>query len=139
MTDRYEDIINMPYKKSEARPHMSARDRAAQFAPFSALTGYSDIVDETGRLTSRKMCLDEYQIELINRELQYAADFMDERPVATATYFIPDNKKSGGEYRTLKDRIERIDSYEKNIIFSSGDTVSFENIVALYVERSYDK
>ena len=139
MTDRYEDIINMPYKKSEARPHMSARDRAAQFAPFSALTGYSDIVDETGRLTSKRASLDEYQIELIDRELQYAADFINERPLATATYFVPDNKKSGGEYRTLKERIEKIDIYERHIVFSSGDTVPFDELIALCVERSQDK
>ena len=118
---------------------MSARDRAAQFAPFSALTGYSDIVDETGRLTSKRASLDEYQIELIDRELQYAADFINERPLATATYFVPDNKKSGGEYRTLKERIEKIDIYERHIVFSSGDTVPFDELIALCVERSQDK
>lgn len=135
----YEDMIDLPYTKSNARAHMSARDRAAQFAPFSALTGYSDIVDETGRLTSKRASLDEYQIELIDRELQYAADFTNERPLATATYFVPDNKKSGGEYRTLKERIEKIDIYERHIVFSSGDTVPFDELIALCVERSQDK
>ncbi len=135
----YEDMIDLPYTKSNARANMSARDRAAQFAPFSALTGYSDIVDETGRLTSKRASLDEYQIELIDRELQYAADFINERPLATATYFVPDNKKSGGEYRTLKERIEKIDIYERHIVFSSGDTVPFDELIALCVERSQDK
>lgn len=135
----YEDMIDLPYTKSNARAHMSARDRAAQFAPFSALTGYSDIVDETGRITSKRASLDEYQIELIDRELQYAADFINERPLATATYFVPDNKKSGGEYRTLKERIEKIDIYERHIFFSSGDTVPFDELIALCVKRSQDK
>ncbi len=138
MIDEYEDIISMPYVKSDARAHMSAHDRAAQFAPFSALTGYSDIVDETGRLTSQRVCLDDYQIELINRELQYAMDLIDERPMATATYFVPHNKKSGGEYRTLKGRIENIDSYEKYISFSSGEAVPFDELVVLCVERSQE-
>ena len=137
--DDYEDMIDLPYTKSNARAHMSARDRAAQFAPFSALTGYSDIVDETGRITSKRASLDEYQIELIDRELQYAADFINERPLATATYFVPDNKKSGGEYRTLKERIEKIDIYERHIVFSSGDTALFDELIALCVERSQDK
>lgn len=136
MTDNYDDIINMTYKKSDRRVHMSIYDRAAQFAPFSALTGYSDIVGETERLTSRKIQLDEYEVEHINRELRYAMEHIEEYPEAVMTYFVPDEKKSGGEYRTLKDKIKKIDDYEGKILFTSGVVIPFEEIIVLSVERT---
>ena len=93
MRNEYDDIIDLEYKKSDRYPHMSLRDRAAQFAPFSALVGYSDVVDETGRQTDKRRTLDEYEIEAINRELQYALDVIEQKPAATLIYFINDKKK----------------------------------------------
>ena len=135
MKDNYDDIINMPYRKSEKYPHMSIYDRAAQFAPFSALTGYSDTIDEEERLTSVRTSLDEYEIELINRELQYAVERIEEKPLATVTYFVPDLRKSGGAYHTVSGRIERIDDNERKVKLVSGMIIPIGEIFALEIER----
>ena len=135
MNDIYDDIINLEYHKSDRYPHMSLQDRAAQFAPFSALTGYYDVVDETGRLTDSRRELDEYEIEAINRELQYATEHLEEDLMATFIYFVKDKRKSGGSYRTVKDRIVRIDEISKEVFLSSGEIVPIEDIFALSVDK----
>ncbi|MBQ4107778.1 MAG: hypothetical protein IJC80_00100 [Clostridia bacterium] len=97
MNEKYEKIINLPHHVSKTRPQMSVHDRAAQFAPYSALSGYEDAVEETARLTDRKIELDEYEKERINANL---LAFLS-APIGTRakiTYFRPDNKKSGGAY-----------------------------------------
>lgn len=135
MSDGYEDIIDIPYQKSDRYPHMSIRDRAAQFAPFSALTGYSDTVSEAGRLTEGRRMLDEYEKELINRELQYALGTTEASPLATVVYFVPDERKNGGAYRAVKERIDRIDDYERTVILSSGEVVPIDEIAVLVIEK----
>ena len=135
MKDTYDDIIDLPYCKSDKYPHMSHEDRAAQFAPFSALTGYSDIVDETGRLTDCRKALDEYKIEEINRELQYAAEHIGDDHFVTFVYFLKDKKKSGGEYRTVTDRIIRVDEFTKEVYLSSGEIIPIEDIFSLSVNK----
>ena len=135
MNDDYNDIIDLPYKKSEKYAHMSISDRAAQFAPFSALTGYSDVVDEVGRLTSSRIELDEYEVELINRELKYVLDNIAQKPLATVTYFVPDKKKSGGKYNTVKDRISNIDEYEHTVELLSGVIIPMDQIMTLKIEK----
>ena len=135
MRNEYDDIIDLEYKKSDRYPHMSLRDRAAQFAPFSALVGYSDIVDETGRTTDKRRTFDEYEIEVINRELQYALDIIDRKPAATLIYFINDKKKSGGAYRTVRDKIDRIDDYEKTVTLVSGEHIPIEDIFAIVIDK----
>ena len=135
MNGPYEDIINLEYQKSDRYPHMPLRDRAAQFAPFSALTGYSDVVDETGRITDYKRELDEYEIEEINRELQYALENIEKNPIATFIYFIRDKKKSGGAYRTVKERIDRIDEYSRTVLLVSGEVIPIGDIFSLVIDK----
>ena len=135
MIDEYDDIINLEYRKSDQYPHMSLRDRAAQFAPFSALTGYDDVVDEVGRATESRRELDEYEIRIINGELQYINDNIDDKPFITVVYFVLDKKKSGGAYRTVRDRVERIDEYDKTIILASGEIVPIDDIFALTIDK----
>ena len=135
MKDLYEDIINEEYHKSDRYPHMPLRDRAAQFAPFSALTGYSDIVDETGRLTDNRKLLDEYEKEEINRELQYALEHIDDLPYAAFIYFVRDKKKSGGLYRSVKEQIESIDEFERKVILITGEVIPIEDIFSLSVDK----
>ena len=130
----YNDIINIPYKKSEKFPHMSIRDRAAQFAPFSALTGYSDTVSEAGRITDRAIQLDEYEIVAIDKKLQAIAENIDGEPCVKITYFIPDQSKAGGKYRTISGVVGFVDDFEKKLIFSGGEAVSFDSIVSLNIE-----
>ena len=135
MSRPYEDIIDIEYRKSDKYPHMPLRDRAAQFAPFSALTGYSDVVDETGRITDSQKTLDEYEIEAINRELQYALENIERKPLGRFVYFIRDKKKSGGEYRTVEERIDRIDEFSGMVLLISGELIPIEEIFALSVDK----
>lgn len=134
MSDEYIDIINLEYKKSDKHPHMSIRDRAAQFAPFSALTGYSDTVNEVGRFTNDKVFLDEYEIQSINRELQYVFDNIKNSPEVAITYFVPDDLKAGGEYRTVEEHVNQVYDFEKIIELASGEKIKFEQIVSIYVK-----
>ena len=133
--DRYDDIIDLEYQKSDRYAHMTLRDRAAQFAPFSALTGYSDVVDETGRVTEARRALDEYEIDAINRELQYALEHIHTKPKATVIYFINDKRKSGGAYRTVTEQIERIDEFDKSVLLQTGEIIPIEDIFALAINK----
>lgn len=105
---KYEDIISLPHHVSDHHPQMSIHDRAAQFSPFAALTGYGDAVEETARLTSQKKILDETEREALDRQLASLAGLLEESrkadgrrgrvPGVRITYFLPDQKKSGGAY-----------------------------------------
>ena len=90
---QYEDIINLPHHVSPNRPHMSALERAAQFAPFAALSGYGDAVNETARLTDRRLELDEYAKEELNQQLQIIANYAGDSTKVSIIYFRPDTKK----------------------------------------------
>ena len=135
MKDTYEDIINLKYQKPDKYPPMPLIDRAAQFAPFSALTGYSDVVDETGRLTDSRKELDEYEIEAINRELRFAQEHINDKLVATFIYFICDKKKNGGSYRTVTGMIDSIDEFYKTVLLTSGEIIPIENIFELTINK----
>ena len=110
---KYEDIISLPHHVSDHHPQMSIHDRAAQFSPFAALTGYGDAVEETARLTSQKKILDETEREALDRQLSSLAGLLEESrkadgrrghvPGVRITYFLPDQKKSGGSlYETVR-------------------------------------
>ena len=96
--DNYEDIINVTHHVSNKHPQMSIEARAAQFAPFAALTGYSDAVKETARLTEKRIELDEELKLQLNNKLQKIIENINTNPKITFTYFIYDNKKEGGKY-----------------------------------------
>lgn len=102
MTEKYEDIINLPHHVSETRPQMSMLDRAAQFSPFAALSGYDDAVKEAGRLTDNRVELGDEGQDLLDRKLQYLQEIIADRPEISVTFFIPDEKKPGGSYAILK-------------------------------------
>lgn len=126
--ERYADIIDLPHHTSDKHPRMSAIARAAQFSPFAALTGYDAAIDETARLTDEKIELDEDSVNDINAKLQYIKDNIDDNPEITLEYFVPDEKKSGGAYLTLNDRVRIIDEYERSIVFVSGKRVMIDDI-----------
>jgi len=109
MTGTYDDIINLPHHVSVTRPHMTAVDRAAQFSPFAALTGYDAAIRETARLTDERVELDEYIKDALNKRLQIIAERMKEQPEITITYFQPDTKKSGGANITDTGTVKKID------------------------------
>lgn len=135
MNDKnYDDIINLPCPTSKRHPRMAMIDRAAQFAPFAALTGYDDAICETGRLTGTKLDLSDETKERIDIKINYLIDNMEENPEVTITYFVPDKKKAGGEYVTITDTIKKIDQYEHFLIMNSGAKVSLFEILSIESE-----
>lgn len=129
---RYDDIINLPYKKSNSRKQMSISDRAAQFAPFAALTGHDEAIQETARLTSREIHLDEYEIEELNRKILGLKSKRNQK--ISVTYFVPDLKKDGGEYVTKTGCIKRIKDIEQIIVFDDGSEIFIKNIIGITIE-----
>ncbi len=129
----YEDILYLPHHQSPKREHMSLRDRAAQFAPFAALTGYEDAIEETGRLTDEEILLDETAVDRINEQLQYLAAHMDEGIRVSVTYFRPDDRKSKGAYLTDIGVIKKIDQDRQTLLMESGVTIAMGQIRELEI------
>lgn len=130
----YDDIINLPHHVSCTRPQMPRENRAAQFAPFAALTGYDAAISETARITDTRVELDENAIELLDMKLRLLADGIDEQPEIAVTYFRPDEKKKGGAYITASGALKKIDDYEHEIIFMDGKKIHIKNIIEIESE-----
>ena len=124
----YEDIIHLPHHVSATRPRMSLIDRAAQFSPFAALTGYDEAIKETGRLTDDRIELDENTRTALDIKQAYLAENINIHPEISITYFLPDTKKDGGEYVTATGSLKRIDEYERMLIFMDGRKVPMDEI-----------
>lgn len=128
---KYDDIINLPHHVSKTRPQMSMHDRAAQFSPFAALTGYDDTVKETARLTNRKFELTEEEIKDLNLKVQMLKEYAETQPLIFVEYFISDKKKSGGSYVTVTGNFRRIDEYAGNLILTSGEEIHLRDIYSI--------
>ncbi len=126
--NEYDDIINLPHHQSVKRPHMNSHQRAAQFAPFAALTGYDAAIDETARLTSEKLELSEEQQEYLNQQIQLLIECILKKPQVEITYFVSDERKSGGEYITITGNVRRIDDHNREIVFTDGLTVKIDDV-----------
>lgn len=131
MNEKYKEIINLPHHVSESRPHMSMIDRAAQFSPFAALTGHDEALDETARLTDVFVEPDEDEKQLLDEKLRMIAELIEEKPVVTVTYFIPDDKKDGGRYVNVADYIKRIDVLNREIITGKNVRIPVDFIVGI--------
>ena len=131
MKNEYDDIINLPHHVSKTRPPMKAIDRAAQFSPFAALTGYDAAIKETARLTDKKLELDESMKDALSRRLQIIADWMKKRPEISITFFQPDMKKSGGAYVTAIGTVKKIDEYERIVIMTDGTAIPIDEIISI--------
>lgn len=138
--DVYPDIIDHPHWQSPPRPHMSLYDRAAQFSAFDALAGYSDMVAEEQRETGTQVELEEYELEALNQKLNLISDVIadGEKPVVTFTYFVPDEKKAGGEYVEITDAVKKVDSVGRLVMLMSTEgkaginkTISFDRIIEI--------
>lgn len=134
MTDKYDDIINLPHHVSANRPHMSMIDRAAQFSPFAALTGYEEAVKETERLTEQKINLNETEIQLLNDKLHFIQENLQSKPTVSITFFAPDSRKSGGSYTTVTGTVKRIDTYDQSVIMTDGNILPIKNILQIESE-----
>lgn len=126
----YEDIIHLSHHVSPKRPQMSMKDRAAQFAPFAALTGHEEAVRETARLTDSKIELDENEIQLLDQKLQYL-EAQAKQPVIEITYFLPDQRKSGGAYVEVQGRIKRIDRYHHCLRMEDETIIPIDDILKI--------
>ena len=126
--NKYDDIINLERPVS-THPHLSPYSRAAQFAPFAALTGYDDEIKETARLTTNKKIIDEDQKVILSNKLTYLNNHLLDNPEIEIIYFKNDSKKSGGEYLTKKTKIKKIDTIHETIILSDKKQISFDNII----------
>lgn len=122
----YEDILYMPHHVSTKHPPMSASDRAAQFSPFAALTGYDAAIQETGRLTDVQVEQSEELRALLDRKQQYLTTL--ERPEVTVTYFLPDGRKDGGAYVTATGQLKCIDPVKRVLILVGGRSIPLDDI-----------
>ena len=129
--DKYKDIINLPHKQSTKRPRMSLLDRAAQFAPFAALTGYDDAVKETARLTDEKIEMSEENLNVLNMKYQILVDRLDEEHEVSFTYFVPDEAKSGGAYVTMQGVVKKVDDYERLITLYDGTKIPMDDVLTI--------
>ena len=126
---KYEDIINLPHHVSTTRPQMSMMDRAAQFSPFAALTGYDAAIKETGRLTDEKTEMDEEALNILNMKFQILVDSLDDEPEVTFTYFKPDERKAGGAYLTASGVVKKIDDFERMIVMRNGTKIPMDDVL----------
>ena len=131
MTEDYSDIINLPHHVSRNHPQMPMMARAAQFAPFAALTGYDAVIHETARLTDKQVELEEYDNERLNRIFSELMDWLEEHPVVTVSYFKPDEHKAGGAYMTVSGKLKKIDTYEQIMKMEDGTVIPIGSIMDL--------
>lgn len=119
MKHPYDDIIDLPHHVSERHPQMSMYNRAAQFAPFAALTGHNAAIAEVARLTETEQELSESDAEVLNRKLAYLHS-LDEKPTISVTYFVPDDKKEGGSYHTATGIVKSVETDKGVLQFENG-------------------
>ena len=128
---RYDEIINLPHHTSKTRPRMSRQNRAAQFAPFAALTGYGDAISEAARLTEAKIELSEADQSILSETLNSLEANLSAHPSVTITYFRPDERKTGGEYVRITGSIKKIRRFEHDVIMEDGTVIAFEDILEI--------
>ena len=128
---KYDDIINLPHHESKKNPRMSKEARAAQFAPFAALTGYDEVINETARLTSKRKEINEELKEILDEKLQIIHDKVLARPKITFTYFVSDSKKEGGSYVTVTGNVIRIDNLKQKVILENRVEIPISEIIEI--------
>lgn len=133
MSGKYDDIINLPHHVSTKRPQMSRSARAAQFAPFAAIVGLDDELEETARLTDSKPELEESEKEKINRVLQKIQNAPQKTANITLTYFRPDGRKEGGAIITRSYELKRIDELNRRLVFTDRSEIEIDNILSIEI------
>lgn len=129
MKEGYEDIINLPHHVSDVHPKMPVSDRAAQFSPFAALTGYDAAVREAARLTEDRLELGEDSKAYLDECMEYLREHLNEHPRIQISYFDKDERKTGGTYRSVTGDLKRIDENERQIVLQDGGRIALEDIV----------
>lgn len=137
--NKYDDIIDLPHHVSKTRKPMSLYNRAAQFAPFAALTGYDDAIEETARLTETKVELSDELKNDLNQKINFIKNNIKVHPEITIKYFVRDNKKSGGIYKSLTSIIKKVDDFNKCLIFADNTNVYFDDIISITWQSDFNK
>lgn len=131
MSGKYDDIIHLPHHVSQTHPQMSMHDRAAQFSPFAALTGYGAVIRETGRLTETRPELDEDAKSELDRRIALLSALLENRPLVTVTYFQPDARKEGGACLTITRVVQKFDEYHRVLVMEGGLQVPISDLISL--------
>ncbi len=131
-------MINLPHPVSKVHPQMPMAERAAQFSPFAALTGYGDAVKETARLTDEKIELDEDAKEILDEKLKQIREQIEEHPEIEITYFQPDERKKGGSYITITGCIKKIDDRKMSVVMQDKTEISIKDIIEIIWKKNDD-
>ena len=131
MNNRYDEIMGLPHHVSKTRPQMPMSDRAAQFAPFAALTGYDSAIKETGRLTDERIALDEEALTALDRKYQLLIEALDDAPEVTIIYFQPDERKAGGQYVSATGTVKKVDTFGRRILLQDGTRIPLDSVYDL--------
>ncbi len=131
MPNEYDDIINLPHHTSNKRQRMSREMRAAQFSPFAALTGHDEAIEETARITDKKLELDETAKTILNEKFNFLIENILNQPEITVTYFVPDTLKDGGAYVDYTGALRKYDYLNKSFIFSDGTQIPIYDIIEM--------
>ena len=128
---QYDDIIDLPHHVSATHPQMSMINRAAQFSPFAALTGYDAVIREIGRLTDRRVELSEDRRVDLDKKQQILSDSLAEHPEVSVTYFIPGERKAGGAYVTVTGNVKKFDIFQRIMVLTDGTMIPLDEILEL--------
>ena len=131
MNGKYDKIMGLPHHVSKTRPQMPMSDRAAQFAPFAALTGYDSAIKETGRLTDERIELDVEALSALDMKYQLLMEALDEAPEVTITYFQPDERKAGGKYVSAVGAVKKVDDFERRITMRDGTRIPMDDVLSI--------
>ena len=123
--------MGLPHHVSKTRPQMPMSDRAAQFAPFAALSGYDAAIKETGRLTVERIELDVEALSALDMKYQLLMEALDEAPEVTITYFQPDERKAGGKYVSAVGAVKKIDDFERRITMQDGAKIPMDDVLSI--------
>ncbi len=138
MTDHFDDIINLPHPDPKHHQRMPMLERAAQFLPFAALTGYDDSVREEARLTDKQVAIGEDAAEELDRRMALLREHLPEMPLVTITYFVPDSRKDGGRYLSATGRIKKMDDYGQTILLENNPPIAIQHVLDIESELFQD-
>ena len=131
MSGAYDDIIHLPHPTSARHPRMSMIDRAAQFTPFQALSGHGAAIEETARLTDRRIELTEEEKALLDEKLRL---LLETGGAGVFTWFLPDERKDGGAFVTSEGVVKKIDPLEGRVVLANGTAIPVEDILEIEVQ-----
>ena len=135
-TSRYDDIIHLPHPTSKKHARKPMADRAAQFSPFAALTGYDEAIDETARLTDQKLTPGEEEQAALNEMVQHLCEIAPARPTITVTHFVADQRKAGGRYIQTGGQLRRLDLTARTLSFVHGTTIRIDDILHIQLQQN---